>query len=161
MSGLLWIILPLFVAAGSGLLAFIIMQSRLEVAVAKGRESLADAEATLRSLEKVSEEKVRAAEQATLRRAFDEFLGDLRVEERHYTRERKSLFASRKSLILQERLYFRNIPLSNWVEHEMVVEEGGDLRSLAQRSSIFASKGLPGADTHRSVRLLGTREEDP
>ena len=26
-------------------------------------------------------------------------------------------------MILQERLYFRNIPLSNWVEHEMIVED--------------------------------------
>ena len=43
------------------------------------------------------------------------------------------LFMNRKSLVLQERLFFRNIPLSNWVEHEMVVEEGADIDKLAKK----------------------------
>lgn len=57
-------------------------------------------------------------------------------------RESKGLFAQKKSMILQERLYFRNIPLSNWVEHEMTVEDSGDIGALAKACSIFSTKSL-------------------
>lgn len=118
------------------------MQARLEVAVAKEREVLAEAKATIDSQEKVLVEKIKATEECTKREALDGFLGDFRVEERHYMRESKSLFAAKKSMVLQERLYFRNIPLSNWVEHEMTVEDSGDIGQLAQACSIFSTKSL-------------------
>lgn len=158
MTAMLWILLPLFVAAGSALLSFYIMQARLEVAVAKERESLAEAQAIIRNQEKLMVEKVKSAEESTLRQAFDQFLGDFRVEERHYMRENKSMFVNRKALVLQERLFFRNIPLSNWVEHEMVVEEGGDMKSLAQDCSIFSTRSLSGEDRLRGSRLLRSKE---
>jgi hypothetical protein len=44
---------------------------------------------------------------------------------------------------LQERIFFRNIPLSNWVEHEMVVEEGADVDQLAKTLSVFGAELLP------------------
>jgi hypothetical protein len=151
MESLLWILLPVFVATGSALLSFFIMQARMEVAIARERENLANAQATINSHKEILEEKVRAAEEASQRKAFDNFLQDFRVEERHYVRENKSLFMQRKSMILQERLYFRNIPLSNWVEHEMVIEEGGDVQQLAKSCSIFNPKAVgaktPGAPT--------------
>jgi hypothetical protein len=159
MAATLWILLPLFVAAGSALLAFYIMQAKLEVAIAKERESIAEAQAVIKSQEKILVERVRATQEATQRQAFDQFLGDIRVEERHYMRENKSLFVNRKSMILQERLFFRNIPLSNWVEHEMVVEDGGDLKSLAKQCSVFSSKSIPSASTRAGTRLL--RGEEP
>jgi hypothetical protein len=143
MEALLWMFLPLFTAAGSGLLAFYIMQARLEVAVAQEREALVEAQAHLRGQEKLMLEKVRSAEHEARRRSMDEFMSDFRVEERHYTRESKSLFTSRKSMVLQERLYFRNLPLSNWVEHELPVTESSDLPSLAQAASIFTTRSLP------------------
>lgn len=142
MAPTIWIFLPLLIAAGSALLAFYIMQSRLDLAVAQERQSLAEAQAVIRSQERVLEERVKAAEEESHRRAFDQFLGEIRVEERQYMRESKSLFLTRKSLILQERLFFRNIPLSNWVEHEMVMEDGGDLGKLARRASAFSSRSL-------------------
>jgi hypothetical protein len=154
MSAMLWILLPLFVAAGSALLSFYIMQARLEVAVSKERESLAEANAVIRNQEKLIEEKVRSAEESTMRRAFDQFLADFRVEERHYMRENKSMFVNRKALVMQERLFFRNIPLSNWVEHEMVVEEGGDAKHLAAQCSIFSTRTLANDDKGRSTALL-------
>src|SRR2546426_8286191 len=46
---------------------------------------------------------------------------------------------------LQERIFFRNIPLSNWVEHEMVVEEGADIDKLAKTLSVFGADLLPNA----------------
>ena len=158
MAAMLWIFLPLFVAAGSALLSFYIMQAKLEVAVAKERETLAEANAVLRSQEKLIEEKVKSTEESTMRRAFDQFLGDFRVEERHYMRENKSMFLNRKALVLQERLFFRNIPLSNWVEHEMVVEEGSDLKNLAKQCSIFSTRSISGGDQLPNSRMLKSKE---
>jgi hypothetical protein len=138
MESIIWILLPVFVAAGSALLSFYIMQARMEVAIAKEREVLAAAQATIDSQEKVLVEKIKATEESVRRESLNEFLGDFRVEERHYMRESKSLFLNKKSMVLQERLFFRNIPLSNWVEHELTVEEGGDLGQLAKACSIFS-----------------------
>jgi hypothetical protein len=40
MDAILWIVLPVLVAAGSAILSFFVMQSRMEVAVAKERGSI-------------------------------------------------------------------------------------------------------------------------
>src|SRR5437879_8652905 len=88
---------------------------------------------------------IQGAEESAKRQALDQFLSEMRVEERHYVREHKMLFMHRKSLVLQERIFFRNIPLSNWVEHEMVVEEGADIDKLAKTLSVFGSDMLPTA----------------
>ncbi len=142
MDAMLWMMLPMFTAAGSAMLAFYIMQARLEVAIAREREALVEARARLLGMEREVGVRVKAAEEETRRRSFDDFLGDFRVEERHYTRESKSLFLKKKSMVLQERLFFRNIPLSNWVEHELMVEEGSDARNLARAASIFSTRGV-------------------
>ena len=136
-DGLLWILLPLFIAAGSSLLSYFVMQARLEVAVSQERESIAKLQAQLNAQQQSIEDKVRAAEEEVKRRSLDTFLADIRVEERHYVRESKSLTVDRRAMVLQERLFFRNIPLSNWVEHEMTVDEGGDLGRLAKAVSVF------------------------
>ena len=145
MEALLWICLPVLVAGGSALLAFYIMQARLDVAVAKEREATAEARGQLEAHKKALEETIKATEEQARRKALDEFLADIRSEERHYVRENKMLFMNRKSLVLQERIFFRNIPLSNWVEHEMVVEEGADVDKLAKTLSIFGNELLPAA----------------
>lgn len=141
MDAFLWMFLPVFVAGGSALLSFYIMQARMEVALAKERESLAEARATITSQKITMEERIKATEEATKRLAMDEFMHDFRVEERSYARESKSLKASRKAVVMQERLFFRNIPLSNWIEHEMVVEEGMDLDQLP-KESVFATPAI-------------------
>ncbi|MFN7545371.1 MAG: hypothetical protein ACK5TN_21540 [Acidobacteriota bacterium] len=144
MDALLWLFMPLIIAVGSGLMAYLIMQSKLEVAVARERETTAEARAVAVTNEKTLEETVKATEERVRRQAFDEFLADFRVEERQYTRESKSLFLNRKSVVVQERLFFRNIPLSNWVEHEMVIEDGGDIQKLARACSVFSAGGIGG-----------------
>ncbi len=154
MDAALWMLLPMFTAAGSGLLAFFIMQARQDVAVSKEREALVEARALLGCQQKQTEDRVKAAEEEVRRKALDDFLADIRVEERHYSRESKSLFLNRKSMVLQERLFFRNIPLSNWVEHELVVEEGGDLRNLAKAASAFTARALPENSNGGVARLL-------
>ena len=157
MDAMLWMFLPLFTAAGSALLSFYIMQARLEVALAKEREALVEARSDLRNAEKETEARLKATEEETRRRSMDDFLGDFRVEERHYMRESKSLFLNKKSMVLQERLFFRNIPLSNWVEHELTVEEGGDVGTLAKAASIFTARAL-GTEKSSKAALPGGGE---
>jgi hypothetical protein len=153
MDAFLWMFLPVFVAGGSALLSFCIMQAKMEVALAKERESLAEARATISSQKVTLEERIKATEEATKRRALDEFMQDFRVEERSYVRESKSLSASRKSMVMQERLFFRNIPLSNWIEREMVVEEGLDLDQIP-KESVFSTGTLAGEGRLPISKLL-------
>jgi hypothetical protein len=139
MEAFLWLFLPVFVAGGSALLSYYIMQAKMEVALAKERESLAEARATITSQKVTMEERIKATEESTKRLAMDDFMHDFRVEERSYARETRSLTASRKSMVMQERLFFRNIPLSNWIEHEMIVEDGRDLDQLPKESVFTTS----------------------
>ena len=142
MEAFLWMFLPVFVAGGSALLSYYIMQARMEVALAKERESLAEARAMLSSHKTTLEERVKATEEQCKRQALDEFMRDIRVEERSYIKESKSLTATRKTMVMQERVYFRNIPLSNWIDREMVIEEGNDLNQLPAAAA-FNTASLP------------------
>jgi len=49
LEAFLWMFLPVFVAGGSALLSYYIMQAKMEVAIAKERESLSEARATISS----------------------------------------------------------------------------------------------------------------
>ena len=150
MEAFLWMFLPVFVAGGTALLSYYIMQARMEVALAKERESLAEARAAITSHKITLEERVKATEEASKRQALDDFMHDIRIEERSYVRETKSLDSLRKAMVMQERIFFRNIPLSNWIEHEMLIEEGRDLGQLPKESvfsagSLAAPAAFPGA----------------
>ncbi len=89
----MWLFLPVFVAGGSALLSYYVMQARMEVALAKERESLAEARAMISSHKVTLDERVKATEEACKRQALDDFMHDIRVEERSYVRESKSLNA--------------------------------------------------------------------
>lgn len=154
MSPLYWVLWSALCAVGSGLLVFFIMQSYTEVTLAKQREELAAARATLAAQKESLENSLKVAEESTRRKAMDEFLADIRIEERHYTREHKVLFMSRKMLVRQERIFFRNIPLSNWVEHEMALEEGVDPEKMAQTMSVFVNAALLGETPESAVHKL-------
>ena len=142
MSTLLWVVLPVLIAVGSALMAVYIMQQRMEVQLARERQSLSEARATIEAQKATLDELNQLRQENARRRALDDFLADLRTEERHFMREQKMLFANRKSLVMQERLYFRNITLSSWVEHEVAVEDGADVESLANSVAIFAPELL-------------------
>ena len=140
-DALIWVLLPVFVAAGSALLSYAIMQARLEVAMARERATLAEAQATINTYKITMEERIRAAEEETKRKALNEFMQEFRIEERSYVRENKSAAMRRKTMVMQERLFFRNIPLSNWVEHELTMEE--TTNELPESPSVFQAKVLP------------------
>ena len=154
MEPLIWILLSIFASIGSGGLVYFVMQSRNEVMLAEQKAELAAARAAIETHREVLEESIRAAKDSERQRAMEEFLGEIRIEERHYTREYKVLFMTRKSLVRQERIFFRNIPLSNWIEQESPIEEGTDLDAMLKTMSIFAgemvgvaSRGVEGKPT--------------
>lgn len=142
MSPVIWAVVVALCSAISGWIVYIVMRSRSEVALANQREQIAEARAALSTQREAIEDSLRSVEESTRRKAMDEFLADIRVEERHYVREHKILFVTRKCLIRQERIFFRNIPLSNWVEQEMPIEEGADVDKLAQAMTVFTPEGM-------------------
>lgn len=160
MEALLWVLLPGFVALASGLLAWFVMQSRMEVALAEQRTTLAEERGALHAersaVQTTFHTALEAAQERARREAFDGFLSELTVEQRHYTRENRLLLQNRRSLVLQERIFFRNIPLSNWVEQEIPITEGADLDMLARTLSVFSPDVLIGPaeedGRHRMIR---------
>ena len=158
MEALVWILLPGGVAVGTGLLAWFIMQSRMEVALAQQRERLAESrgalEAERNAVRDSVEIAVRAAEERALRQALDNFLGELKVEQRHYTRENRLLLHNRRSVVLQERMCFRNLPLSDWIEHEIPIDEGADVERLVQDMTVFDKAVVNIEDIPRQRKAL-------
>jgi hypothetical protein len=153
MEAFLWLFLPVFVAGGSALLSYYVMQARMEVALAKERESLAEARAMISSHKITLDERVKATEEACKRQALDDFMHDIRVEERSYVREVKSLYALKKTMVMQERIFFRNIPLSNWIEREMLIEDGHETRQLSTEP-LFTPPALPAGETPEAIAKL-------
>lgn len=158
MEALLWILLPGFVAVASGLLSWFVMQSRMEVALAQQRERMAESRGALeaeRSAVRDSVEiAVHAAEERALRQALDSFLGELKVEQRHYTRENRLLLHNRRSVVLQERMCFRNLPLSDWIEHEIPLDDGMDIERLVQDMTVFDKAVVNIAEIPRPRKAL-------
>ena len=137
MTAVFWVLLPILISVGSALLAVWIWQHRLELQLARERRALSEARATIEGQKETFEEMDRLRAEAVQRQSLDDFLADLRTEQRRFFRDQKMLFASRKTLVVQERLYFRNIPLCNWVEHEVPVEEGVNVEEVAKTLSVF------------------------
>ena len=158
MDTLFWILLPGFAAIAAGLLAWFIMQSRMEVALAGLREQLAESRGALRAertaMEGSLDTALLAAGESARRQAFDNFLAELRVEQRHYTRENRSLTPAKASLVLQERMFFRNIPLSEWIEHEIPLDSAADVNRLVRDMTIFDNAVVSIADPPRPKRAL-------
>ena len=154
MSPLGFVVTNALAALVSGLLVYVVMRSRSQVRLAEQREKMASAQAELLARKESLEDSLRNVEESTRRKAMDEFLSEIRIEERHYTREHKVLFITRRCLVRQERIFFRNIPLSNWIEHEMPIEEGTDVDQLARTMSVFAPDALLGEAGGTVLRLL-------
>jgi hypothetical protein len=147
MPGYVWAAAPFVIAVGAALLTAIVMNSRTDAALAVQRAALAEVRALLATQHRAMEERIRATAEEARRRALDEFLADLRVEERRYLLESQNL------MLLQERVAFRNIPLTPWVEHELPAAA-----SLIQASQPVAAEpvaaGPVKALERRSPRLL-------
>ena len=152
MSPLGWAFLAVLCSAFSAAVVYLLMRSRAEVLLSRQREQLAEARAALSAQRESLDDSLRNVEEATRRKAMDEFIADIRVEERHYIREHKILFVTRKCLVRQERIFFRNLPLSNWVEQEMPIEEGADVDKLAQAMTVFTPEGMIAAASKKLLQ---------
>lgn len=103
-----WAALQVVVAAGAGLLAAVITRAHMAVQLARQQAALAEARALLATQHRAMEERIRATEEAARRQALDDFLGDVRVEERQL-----------QPPLMAERVCFRNLPLTPWIEHDL------------------------------------------
>jgi outer membrane murein-binding lipoprotein Lpp len=139
-------------AVACSLVTYLLTRLRMERASTERARTLAEAVAALENERAKFDQAAKAIEENAKRQALDDFLADLRVEERRYVRQHRVLFAHRKSLVLQERIFFRNIPISNWVEHEVPVEEGADLEGIARTLSVF--NALEGNSSGSAARRL-------
>ena len=123
MAILIWIFVPLLTGGGAVLLVSYIMRCRMEEAVARERTALSELQSALVVQRVRLENAIDDAKAAARRAAFDEFLDDFQVEQERYIRKSRLLFMSRQTLVLRERILFRNLPLSDWVENEMTFDE--------------------------------------
>jgi hypothetical protein len=156
MNPWVWAAVAVAAAIGSSIFTYLLMRLRMERVSADRVRALAEAVAALENEKSKFEQAARGIEENARRKALDEFLADIHVEERHYVREHRVLFAHKKSLVLQERIFFRNIPISNWVEHEVPVEEGADLDGVAKTLSVFNALD-PGGSVPQPARRLSFR----
>jgi hypothetical protein len=126
MDILTWISLAIVASAVVAVPALIGMRARMTAALERERRAYADALAAHERERQAVEDRIRAAEEHVRREALDEFIRDLRVEERSRVRQSSSMFSARRVIVHEERLCFRDQPLSNWVEQEVIVEEGAE-----------------------------------
>ena len=123
MVTLLWILVLGVLAAGSAWLVSFMMRCTMEEAVARERGALVELRSALAVQRKRLKRAISDAKAAAKREAFDEFFNDFRVEQQYYVRRSSLFFMSRKTLVLRERIMFRNLPMSKWVEHPLTLEE--------------------------------------
>jgi hypothetical protein len=120
---LLWSSTILLVGLGSGALVCFMMRCRMEEAVARERSALGELRSGLIVQRQSLQRAIIDAKAEVKRAAFDEFLNEFRVEQKYYIRKSKVFFLTKQTLVMRERILFRNLPLSDWVEHAMTLEE--------------------------------------
>ncbi|PWT97839.1 MAG: hypothetical protein C5B51_30490 [Terriglobia bacterium] len=103
-----WLILPGVVAVGAAYLVFLLMQARIHVITANFQAAVAKVESG----------------GAGCRGVTDELLADLRFERHRFLRRVPIGASYQTSVVTQERIYFRNIPLTGWMEEELPLGEG-------------------------------------
>jgi hypothetical protein len=139
MAILLWVLVLALLAAGSAWLICYMMRCTMEEAVAKERGALVELRAALKVQKKRLERAISDARAQAKREAFDEYFDDLKVEQQYYVRKSSLFFMSRKTLVLRERIMFRNLPLTKWVEQPMTLEENAGAGYIGKGVAIEAS----------------------
>lgn len=104
-----WVILPALVATGAAYLVWLLMQARIQVLTAHYQTAVAKVENETRGP------------------ALEELLAELRVERRRFLRRVPGPKGLETTVILQERLYLRNLPLTGWMQDELTLGSGEEL----------------------------------
>lgn len=108
---LLLFAVPVMAAAGAAMMTAVVMQAHAECVVARERARAAELRTALQARDQVEAARIRGIEEAARRRALDEIISDIRIEERQFRRGH--------GVLLQERVFFRTVPLTGWIEHEL------------------------------------------
>ncbi len=137
---LLWIILPFFVAIGTSMLVWMLMEARMGNALAKERAAAAEARGMLESAQRMFADKAKAIEENAKRQALDEFYREIRVEERRYLRKNKAGLGG-DVLIVQERISFRGLPLTQWTNHVIEAGRGEEIEQLPSQGLLLQANG--------------------
>jgi hypothetical protein len=104
-------VLPTLVALGVAYLVWLLMEARIRVLTAQYQTAVAKAE----------------NDGGSRRPALDDLLAELRTERRRFVRRVAGPRGNETTLITQERLYLRNIPLTSWMEEDLVLGNGEEL----------------------------------
>jgi len=104
-----WVILPALVATGAAYLVWLLMQARIQVLAAHYQTAVAKVENEVRPP------------------ALEELLAELRIERRRFLRRLPGPKGLETTVILQERLYLRNLPLTGWMQEELTLGSGEEL----------------------------------
>jgi hypothetical protein len=142
MDILSWISLAIVASAVVAIPALIGMRSRMVAALENERRAYVEALAAHEHERSAVEDRIRAAVERARRDALEEFVRDLRVEERNRVRQSTSMFSARRVIVHEERLCFHDQPLSNWVEQEVVVDE--TIENAPRPQPVFL---VPGQDS--------------
>ena len=98
---------------GLGAITWYLGRVQMEARWARRREAEAERGARLLLEREVAAERMRATEESARRKAMDQFLSEIHTEERAYLRQREVGANLTRSVVVEERLYFRNLPVSN------------------------------------------------
>jgi hypothetical protein len=111
---LFWMALPLSIAVGAAALVWLLMQARLRVLTARF-------EAEVERVEHAAELQIVREVERARRTAFEELISDLRVEQRRALKKTRGLLRDDLSVVVQERLLLRSIPLTGWVQENAIL----------------------------------------
>jgi hypothetical protein len=137
MSTALWIGFLLLTALGSGLLAIFAWQHRYEAVLPDQCRKLREARLALIA-EQVSFEAGRRLIRKRPQQAFL-CLNEVQVEQRCSQSNRLMRAGEPRRILLRERIVFRDLALSHWLEQEVPVERGDDIAALARAVSVFST----------------------
>ena len=106
-----WIVLPGLVALGAAYLVWLLMQARVQVLTARYQTEVAKVE----------------TDSCAHRPALEDVLAELRTERRRFLRRVPGPHGYETTVITQERLYLRNIPLTGWMQEELPLGSGEEV----------------------------------
>lgn len=119
-----WAVLPALVAAGTSALVWLLMNARIEVLKSRYHAAVAEVEGIAAVRDAALQAAVEDARARGRQEAFEELLAGVRVEERRYVRKRRRLVGGdEERLVVQERIFLGNIPLTGWMEQELGAQE--------------------------------------
>jgi hypothetical protein len=93
----------------------------------------------VRMTHKAHEMRIEAVRERTIRETREELFSELHPEQNISVRT-TGLIVRKKWLVISERLRYRDLPISGWVEHEILLDEELDketLKAFAENASLF------------------------